>query len=484
MFSLLLDRIRISFEKIKQKELPLISWKRKLLVQLHRLNYLYTLIKDQGVLLREVEQKLRNGRLKKTLPKLICAFGCLIHIAGSLNYFRYPIILDTIHKLDIETSYTLTVCIDPYEFFATEEEMSRGLKLKPLDFRMFQSKLLNRSNAEMFEKTPDERKNIIVLCRVWGGVNEHRKVNDLSQPVDRLMLMETNGTRCHKYFRVKKSFIQSKICYSFTPTVKLDWNRHQLANAFHPGMTGYFYIVALNSSLISKKFSVLATTPTDPFSYSSIWSSYVLGDYNFSRWHVVSYTKYIQQVLPPPYSDGGFTHMMHMKCIDLCINKQLGPFNQSLTSIFHRPSAQRLITFADRVGNDAFNDWLNDRFDQCEQECKYLELKNFESEIEFTVTDITKGRPSQSSTFRGLNRLLTSFYLRRSDHPVVVVIFKAQISFFEFLIIMGSIISIWFGLSFKGIPKSLLKRSARSAGEIFHELRLKIDSLRRFIRQI
>ena len=239
-------------------------------------------------------------------------------------------------------------------------------------------------------------------------------------------------------------------------------------------------MVALNSSLVGKKFSVLATIPKDHFVYSSIWSSYVVAEYNSSRWHIVSYSKFIQKVLPPPYSDGGFTHMMHMKCIDLCINKQLQYLNKSLTSIFTAPSKLKFITFADRVQNDTFNTWLNNRFERCEDQCRKLKRNNFLAEVEFTVADITNGIVFKSSS----NYHITSFYVRRSDYPVVVIVFKAQISFFEFLITLGSIISIWFGLSVRSIPQSLLRRSARSTDEIFHELRLKIELLGRFIKRI
>ena len=473
----------LSLNRLREKNLILIAWKRKLFIELHRLNYLFTFVDDQRRLLKKAQRRLVKRRLRKDLPKLICALGCIIHIAFSADYFRYPTILGTIRKFDTETSYTFTLCIDSYNFFATRAGIDQSSQLKTRDFQMLRSKMLNMSSAEMFKNTPDER-NIIVLCRVWGGVKEGRKVNDLSVASDRLMLMEPNGTKCHEYFRVQKSFIQSKICYSFSPKVKLDWNRHQLDNVLRAGMSGCFYMVALNSSLVGRKFSVMATTPKVPLKYLSMWSSDVLEHSKFSRWHIVSFNKYIQRVLPAPYSDGGFTHMMHIKCIDLCIDKLLEPFNKSLTSIFTTPSEHRLITFAERVENDTFNTWLNERLHKCEHECTFVQLGNFEPEMEFTVTDITKGRRSASSAFRGSGPLLTSFYIRRSDSPVVVIVFKAQISFFEFLIIMGSIISIWFGLSVKGMPQSLLRPSAHSLDEMFHELQLKMNILGRFIKNL
>ena len=470
----------LSSHQLRLKDRTISKWTRKLMIQLHRLNYLFTVINDQKVLLKQAENRLQRGRLKETLPKLICAFGCIIHLGFSLDYFRYPTILDTIRIFDEETTYTLTLCFDPYNFFkAGLAKNALGYKTK---FYMSRSALVNMTIEEMFKRTPDE-KDIIALCRVWGGVNESRGANDLSSPADRLMLMETNGTRCHRYFAVDKSFIQSKICYSFTPRVKFEWNRDQLANVFDVGCSGYLFMVAVDSSLVHKRFNVLATPPNAPFRYSSIWSSYVLQRLaKFSRWHIVSYSKYIQRVLPPPYSDVGFTHMMHMKCIDSCINRPLEALNKSLTSIFHGPSSVRFITFADRVGNETFNSWLNERLQLCESKCKHARLSDFEAEMEFTVTEVTRGRMSCSSTFSGLSRSLTSFYLRRSDSPVVVIIFKAQISFFEFLITLGSIISIWFGLSVLGIPHSLLRQGRSSFEQTLHELRLKIDLLGKFIK--
>ena len=476
----------LSFDRLKRENKTIRKWNHKLLIELHRLDYLFTLLEEKKMFLKQMEHQLLKRRFIKRLPSLICAFGCIVHIAFSLSYFQYPTILDTIRKLETETSYTLTICIDSYLFFAAKVGAGQGPKLNSNDFQMFRPKLLNMSIAVMFKKTPDE-KNIIALCRVWGGVNENLKVNDLSVSSDRLMLFEKNGTKCLKYFKVRKSFIQSKICYSFSPKVELDWNRDHLDTALHAGLSGYLYMIALNSSFVGNKFSVIATTRKDPFGYSSIWSSEIADKFSFSRWHIVSYTKYIQRILPPPYSDGGFTHMMHMKCIDLCINNLLEPFNKSLTSIFTIPSRRRLITFADRVKNDTFNTWLNERTERCEKECvvrkKYFKLSEYESETEFMVTSITKGKHSKSSAFRR-GPLLTSFYFRRTDEPVVVIVFKAQISFFEFLITLGSIISIWFGLSIIGLPHSLMRQGQRSVGEITHELQIKIDFLSQLMRQI
>ena len=463
----------LSLDQVEQKHRLVFKLRGKFLAQLQWLNYLFSLVNHQKVLLKQVENIHLKGRVKKALPKLLCSIGCIIHIAYSLDYFRYLTILDTIRKFDTETSYTLTLCIDSYFYFTSQKGIKSPTQAQ---FHMLRSTLVNMSIEEMFEKTPDEN-NIISLCRAWGGLQKHREVNNLSMPVDRLML-QINGTKCQEYFRVKKSFIQNKICYSFTPRVKLDWNRDQLDNAVRGiNMNGCLYMVSINSSLVGKKFSVLVTTATSQLLYSSMWSSYFVADYDFSRWHIVSYSKYIQRVLPPPYSDGGFTHMMHMKCIDSCINRPLEALNKSLTSIFNVPSSNRLITFADRVRNKTFNAWLNQRLELCESKCKQVQLKNFEPETEFTVTDMSSGRPSRSSIIRWRDTSLASFYLRRSDSSVVVIIFKAQISFFEFLITLGSVISIWFGLSILGVPHSLIQQGQRSVTEIVHELRLKMDLL-------
>lgn len=206
---------------------------------------MFALIDNESLLLK-VEQKLKKAKLKKVLPKIVCTFGCIVHIACSLDYFRYPTILDTIRKPETETSYTLTVCIDSYHFFAAKASMEKNSQGKRTKFHLLRSTLVNMSDEEMFKNTSDEQ-SIIAMCRMWGGVDKARKVNDLSVASDRLLLMETNGTKCHEYFRVKKSFIQSKICCSFTPTVKLDWNRDQLANMFDVGFNGYFYMVAISS---------------------------------------------------------------------------------------------------------------------------------------------------------------------------------------------------------------------------------------------
>ena len=197
---------------------------------------------------------------------------------------------------------------------------------------------------------------------------------------------------------------------------------------------------------------------------------------------MVSYTKYIQKVLPPPYSDGGFTHVLHMKCIDLCINGQLEPLNKSLTSIFYYPNKKKFVTFADRVQNRTFNTWLNGRLNQCEEECEYPKLINHEAEMEFTVTEITEGRTSLSATVRQKESVLTSFYVRSTYNPVCIIQLKAQISFFEFIITTCSIISIWFGLCVRSIPLSIFTNGRKSVIELVYELEVKYVFFRRFLK--
>ena len=447
---------------------------RKIQRLLFRLNSLSTFASGPSALKREYIWGVLKRKVRKKLPCSLCILGCLIHLSTSLDYFRFPIILDTMRELDTETTHVLTICIDGFHFFKKHARPEKHW-MKPFDFHMWQSSLLNLTVEEMFRQTPDEN-HLIVLCRVWGLFGNNKTVNDLSQASDRLFLMERNGSKCHKYFRVRKFFMQTKICYSFTPTVKLKWNRHQVSNIFSHRFFKTFYSISFNSSFITQKFSVIITSQNAFHGHSSIFSPAVIEDYTVSKWHVVSYTKYIQKVLPPPYSDGGFTHTLHMKCIDLCINGQLEPLNKSLTSIFYYPSKRKFVTFADRVQNRTFNTWLNQRLESCERGCKYPKIINLEPTMEFTVTDISDGRRSVKAFSRG-GQILTSFYLRGTTEPVSVIVFRARISLFEFLITIGSIISIWFGLSAKNIPQSVLARRMASTGELVSELRFKLNLL-------
>lgn len=453
--------------------------------RLKRLLVLVNSLSDFATRHNSLSKRLRysiyHSRVKKVLPCILCIAGCLLHLSTSLEYFKYPIILDTVRQLDTETSYTFTICLDGYNFFMKKASFRRNVMRETHEFHMLRSKMLNLSIEDIFRRTPDE-KNLISFCRKWGVEDENRTVNDLSLASDRLMLMETNGSRCHEFFRTEKFIMQTKICYSFTPKIKLKWNRHQMYNVLSFDFFKDFYMLSFNSSFITKRFSVIVTPENTFHGFSSIWSPGVVETYPFSTWHVVSYTKYIQKVLPPPYSDEGFTHILHMKCIDLCINGKLASNNKSLTSIFYHPDNRKLVTFADRVANRTFNDWINRRLQQCESGCKYGTMFNQESETEFTVTDIDAGRRSMTTTFTQ-GSTVTSFYLRGTADPVCVILFKAKISFFQFLITIGSIISIWFGLSSKNIPQTFLAQRVMSSTELIHELRLKFKLLETFVEE-
>lgn len=211
---------------------------------------------------------------------MLCTVGCVLHLSLSLDYFKYPIILETTRQLDVQTSYTLTLCLDAYYYFTRKSNTKRVL-MKPLDFQMFTSNLLNFTIDEMLQNTPDESK-LIVLCKMWGLYGNNRRVNDLSVASDRLMLMEANGSTCHGYFESKKFLLQTKICYSFKPVFKLNWNRHQLTNVFSNNFVKIFYMVSFNSSFITPRFSVIVTPENAFHGHSSVWSPHVYENYQGS----------------------------------------------------------------------------------------------------------------------------------------------------------------------------------------------------------
>ena len=65
----------------------------------------------------------------------------------------------------------------------------------------------------------------------------------------------------------------------------------------------------------------------------------------------------------------------------------------------------------------------------------------------YMVTTISEPLPNE-----GVQKGLTRFDLRRTDDPVITMKFLVSISIFDLIINIGSVISIWFGLSVINIP--------------------------------
>ena len=215
------------------------------------------------------------------------------------------------------------------------------------------------------------------------------------------------------------------------------------------------FTVLVDSSIISSRFTVLVDQHKrfEPY-HSAIWTPSVLKETTDSR-YVVSYVLYVVEPLPHPYSDRAFTPGHHTHCFYQCTNSKLRQFNLTRTYMGHEPSRFRLVSNSLRA-NASVNSRVNEVDRVCARKCS---SSNFGSDLAgnklpFTVTLISEPQP-----YAGPRRGLTRFDVRRTDDPVMKMKFLVAIFLYDLIINVGSIISIWFGLSVINIPDLVTGRN-------------------------
>lgn len=391
-----------------------------------------------GVLSKNFRLKKVKSFVRKKLFFLICFIGCTINLLDPIcTFLTYPIIIENERKFESQTNYSLTLCPDTVYNISSDKRMSQD------ENYIFRSKILNLTTAQILRRAPSFEDSLM-FCRIWGE-DDNRPFNDLSKASDRVSVCYYDSQKCRSFFKVKKLLLQSEICYSVHPKRPLKWNRYQLGNTFN--FPKVLFMIAVKSSFLSKRFSVVAHEGDENVipNLSILWSSRVVTQTDLTRWHVVSYRKYRQTVLPPPYSDDGFTHMLHMACINRCINRKYLGLNLTYSTFYSDPNDMRFITHADRM-NDRFNKNFLRIKGQCIRKCKASSFNRLK-EFSFSETEISEARVSYNATLSNFKKPMTQFYLRSTDYPVTRVIFKPQITIVTFIINITSVICLWFGIS-------------------------------------
>ena len=135
----------------------------------------------------------------------------------------------------------------------------------------------------------------------------------------------------------------------------------------------------------------------------------------------------------------------------------------------YRPSKYKILSNSLRK-NRSMNSLVNEVDQICNRKCAST---NFASELKGNVIPFTVSLVSEAQPYSGPKNGFTRFDLRRTDDPVIKMKFLVAMFIYDLIITLGSIISIWFGLSVINIPDLL---SQKSAEEIYIET---IDNLKR-----
>lgn len=376
--------------------------------------------------------------LRTPLLMIVCLIGCSLCLNYVITeYLTYPVLIENYREFENSTNYALSICNDTVRTGRKHKDKSVAFDWFYVDRSIF----LNVSIAKIFERTPDPSE-LVAYCRFFG-LTDSRKFNDLTKASDRVLVTYYREEDCLKQLEMQKFVAQNEVCYMYSPKKKLKWNREQLINKFN--YPKILFMIGVKAALMKKRIRVVIGEANGrPPELSYIWSPKVINRNEENRWHVASYIKFQRTILNPPYSDEGFTNILHIKCIGKCINQRFYSLNLTHSSIFDAPSHLRYITYTDR-SNPVMNSLLKNASSLCSQVCRRNHGFS-DTEYIFTSTVISDGKLSHRLPIEYKGNVI-SFYVSSTDFPVYLQIFKPQYSFFELVICMGSIIGIWCGIS-------------------------------------
>lgn len=421
---------------------------------------------------KKSKNKFTFSKWKSLLVYLLAAVGCIIHTTDSMiEYLRYQSILDIYNSLEDRTEYALTVCLDTDELLTKHSDHFKNPKV---DHRA--NNWVNETVAWLLQSTP-KSSNFLQNCHFWGLVNSSARLGHVS---DRFLLSQTTE-ECNEIYDVKKIFIQSKVCYTAKPKKYNKWNRIQMKNA----MDHLFklYGIFVDNHLLTANFTVLVSkNDEEPSSSSAIWSPNIrLSEGEQFTVFIVSYIKYIQHLLPPPYSDEGFTTIVFDRCINLCINNKLSLLNLTLDG--QDESTSNNLNFFSCIfeQNEFISRYLVQVEEKCEESCasKLNLMKAGEERAVFyvpTVSLITEMLTPNSSR--------TLLYFQSTDHPVITIEFKPECSLFEQIINVGSVVNTWFGISMIAIQVARRVGSSETFAQDLLDMEATVTIVRSLVEAI
>lgn len=384
---------------------------------------------------------LTRGVVFKLSMAVFCLFACTCHVVYSLTlYLEYPTVIESSRSVETSTNFSMAICLD------TMYLAGQFFKISEAEFLTWQSSVLsNVTVKQIFDFSPPADE-ILHGCGFWKLSEDINRSSCFVKATDRIYFHHSNLTICNSIFRVQKILMQSKLCYQIYPANPTNWNRNQMLNTIIGPKN--LFMVGLPSNLLTQSYTVIVApedlTSSIPY-ISSIYIPRVIKSMEENVWYSVSYIKYVQSVLPSPYSDGGFNHMYLTRCLEKCIEGHFIKYNLTLYGHFDHPiESVKFMTTADRK-NPMVNSLINSVSEGCRNDClRYNRYYGSRINFEFTVTVINRGTKFR---FKPKSGKVSYYYLQSTDNLVMFTIFKVAISFCDLVINVGSVISIWFGLS-------------------------------------
>lgn len=380
------------------------------------------------------EKHFESGKIFQATIYLTALICLCFHIFHSMKVFlTYSSIIDVYQSFETKNNIDLYLCLDTAELLSRKYNTDLTIESR--------SKLLSRSISSLINETP-KGDEIIRHCSYWGLNDRQKLISQMTNISDRILFTHKNTTVCNEHFTVKKLITPYYMCYGIIPKTYSNWDQIQVKSTLNSQKT--LFKISVNNSILTKRYSLLVGRDNITPHTSVTWIPNIIKDPRYINYDI-SYITYKQSYLPSPYTNDGFIPFVFDKCLNKCMFEKLVKFNLTLSRQFTKPSHLRYLTHLDKKNIIPGNE-INKQLRRCEEGCLvYNEFSSSNSSY-YLFMQVPLFLATEKAT-KGQTNYVTTFNLKTTNHPVLLIILRIKIPFIEQLINLGSIVSIWFGFS-------------------------------------
>lgn len=353
-------------------------------------------------------------KFKQLAAKVLCIVGFAFHIYFPFQtYFSYPASIKTSRRTfptnEIPSIY---VCMDIFEIVRAWSPQETAELTKP--------QVMNLTISRLFKLTPTAHE-LIDTCGF-----RNLKVKNLPNYVSKLIYI--NGLQsnyCNREFAIRKQFTQDILCFELVP---VNFKMTDIQKTATLGYPGYYYDFTLNSRIkLSSLFTFVAFNKTTITKRS--FGVNIDQLINSSHSYEVSFIKFQEQCLEEPYSYPGYTAISSSICRRKCIRQ-------------HNQHTAELFVDDDTITRPFDASWDKESrkvAKKCQDTCQSFRVCETVNEYSVTKVNLASDLDTSESGIK--------FLVKETEYPATLVRFEPRINFSEFILTIGNIFAIWFGLS-------------------------------------
>ena len=363
-------------------------------------------------------------KISSVVFSFVCLSGFLfqVHEVSEL-YFQFITTSKTELEIrEVDHYQTMMYCPRSVDIFNETHKEFGSTKNLILTQDRVENELSNLTIKDILELTPPEN-SAIKQCVLRQGIMLIPEVMDRGY--------------CEAFFKISKTVIGERICYTFMPKIGANFSVGEVASSKY--YTNIVYTIVVNPNILASKFAFfiswttyerLANGPLDSRPYQAkVLNQKTLNESSFT---VYGESTEIHK-LPPPFDTKCTPGHQREKCYEKCLNKKLALINRVSWSAFHRKKVDIKIVSGNDLKNDSMSQFINNANLECQSLCK----THKDCYTRFSRTSIQEFDSPYNNHFSSMLPSLPHVSL----HSVPFL------NLIQYIVQVGSCFGMWFGLS-------------------------------------